>query len=122
MMVIEGSRYPRNPLKKLTKLIMSILLVTILVSCVIIGLLIKFTSPQANGKNVFENFTMEPESRNNSVEEIDSTLEMITTEGVEFDLGSLDTSYVENNVTSTFAPTTQMFKGRLINFYCGSHS
>ena len=39
-------------------------------------------------------------------------MEMITTEGVGIDLGSLDnTSYVENIVTSTFAST---MKGRLI--------
>ena len=96
---------------------MSILVITILVTCVVIGLLIKYTSPQAKGETVFENFTMEAESRNNSFEEITTTLEIITTEGVGIDLRSLDldnTSYVEN-VPSTFA-STQLMKGRLIHF------
>lgn len=106
-MVIEDSKDIKNPLKKVTKLMMSILFVAILATCVVIGLLIKYTSPQT--KIETRNLTMEVESRNNSVEEIDTILE-ITTEGVGIDLIS---SYVENKVTSTSAST---IKGRLINF------
>ena len=111
LMVIEDSKDIKNPLKKVTKLMMSILFVAILATCVVIGLLIKYTSPQT--KIETRNLTMEVEPRNNSVEEIDTILE-ITTEGVGIDLVSLEnTSYVENKVTSTFAST---IKGRLINF------
>ena len=112
MMVIEGSKYPSNPLKKLTKLIMSILVITILVTCVVIGLLIKYTSPQAKGETVFENFTMDAESRNNSDEEMDTTLEIVTTEGVGIDLRLFDTTSFVENVTSNHAPT-QTIKGKL---------
>ena len=95
---MEDSKDPRNPLQKITKLIMAILLVTILVTCVVIGLLINYTSPRAERENAFE-----AESRNNSVE--DTTLEIITTEEVRIDLKSFDTTSFVENVTSNFTPT-----------------
>ena len=106
LMVLETSRLPKNPLKKVSKLIMSILFVVILVTCIVIGLLIKHTSHK---DEIYEHFTIRTEFRNDSIEE---TVSDLTTEVV--NIMSLDESSNDTSLITSPALTTQMTKGRLI--------
>ena len=108
LMVLDDSILPEYTLKKVTKLIMSILLVVILVTCIVIGLLIKHTSHK---DEVYEHYTIRTESRNYSFEETvsDSPTEVISTMSMSFNDND------SSNGTSlilTPAITTQMTKGR----------
>lgn len=105
-MVLETSRLPKNPLKKVSKLIMSILFVVILVTCIVIGLLIKHTTHK---DEIYEHFTIRTEFRNDSIEE---TVSDLTTEVV--NIMSLDESSNDTSLITSPALTTQMTKGRLI--------
>ena len=104
LMVLDDSILPEYTLKKVTKLIMSILLVVILVTCIVIGLLIKHTSHK---DEVYEHFTMRTESRNYSIDEtvFDSTTVISTM--------SLNEASTDTSLITTPALTTKMMKGRL---------
>ena len=108
LMVLDDSILPQYALKKVIKLIMSILLVVILVTCIVIGMLIKHTSHK---DKVYEHYTTRTESRNYSFEETvsDSPTEVISTMSMSFNDNDSSNG---TSLIPTPAITTQMTKGR----------
>ena len=124
-MVVGGPIVTKNTLKRVTKIIMTTLVLVLIAIAIVIGLLVKNTSPKVKAQSIDENFTNKMKSEKHTTEE---TLKRTT---IVIELRHIDKLNNESvnerdvnvnitNLTLTSPSTTQIMKGRLILVKLGS--